>query len=225
MKWENKRRSSNVEDRRGQSPKRSRSGGINPMLIAPLFRFFFSKKGLIIAGVLVVVSLVTNINPLNFIGQLFLGAPIGTERSQGTYKSTKEENQSPLFCQTILASTEDVWNQKIENYREPTLVLFTNSVESACGMASSATGPFYCPGDEKLYIDLSFFDISKYPETRFDDILKNTENVSTPISRRSGSTKLKYRSCKFSNALPTPSSKEMKRPIVVNSSLKNIPSK
>jgi hypothetical protein len=161
MKWENKRRSSNVEDRRGQSPKRSRSGGINPMLIAPLFRFFFSKKGLIIAGVLVVVSLVTNVNPLNFIGQLFLGAPLGTERSQGTYKSTKEENQSALFCQTILASTEDVWNQKIENYREPTLVLFTNSVESACGMASSATGPFYCPGDEKLYIDLSFFEDMK----------------------------------------------------------------
>ena len=161
MKWENKRRSSNVEDRRGQSPKRSRSGGINPMLIVPLFRFFFSKKGLIIAGVLLMVSLVTNVNPLNFLGQLFLGAPLGTEQSQGTYQSTEEENQSALFCKTILASTEDVWNQKIENYREPTLVLFTNSVESACGMASSATGPFYCPGDEKLYIDLSFFEDMK----------------------------------------------------------------
>src|SRR5690606_23516037 len=55
-------------------------------------------------------------------------------------------------------NTEDVWNQLLDNYREPTLVLFTGSVASACGSASSATGPFYCPGDEKLYIDLSFFD-------------------------------------------------------------------
>ena len=62
------------------------------------------------------------------------------------------------FSATILANTEDVWNQLLDNYREPTLVLFTGSVSSACGSASSAMGPFYCPGDEKLYIDLSFFD-------------------------------------------------------------------
>jgi hypothetical protein len=58
----------------------------------------------------------------------------------------------------ILANTEDVWNNLIDNYREPTLVLFDGSVASACGYASSATGPFYCPGDEKLYLDLSFFE-------------------------------------------------------------------
>ena len=62
------------------------------------------------------------------------------------------------FSATVLADTEDIWNQLLQNYREPTLVLFTNSVTSACGGASSATGPFYCPGDEKLYIDLSFFE-------------------------------------------------------------------
>jgi uncharacterized protein len=57
----------------------------------------------------------------------------------------------------MLADTETVWNELLENYREPTLVLYTGSVSSACGSASSATGPFYCPADEKLYIDLSFF--------------------------------------------------------------------
>jgi predicted metalloprotease len=61
------------------------------------------------------------------------------------------------FSATILANTEDVWNGILDDYREPTLVLFTGSVASACGSASSATGPFYCPGDEKLYLDLSFF--------------------------------------------------------------------
>ena len=57
----------------------------------------------------------------------------------------------------VLADTEDVWNKIIQGYREPTLVLFSEQVNSACGLASAATGPFYCPGDEKLYIDLSFF--------------------------------------------------------------------
>ena len=62
------------------------------------------------------------------------------------------------FSATILANTEDIWNKLLSNYREPELVLFTGSISSACGSASSATGPFYCSGDEKLYIDLSFFD-------------------------------------------------------------------
>ena len=68
-----------------------------------------------------------------------------------------EENELADFSATILANTEDVWNGLLDNYREPTLVLFTGSVASACGSASSASGPFYCPGDEKLYLDLSFF--------------------------------------------------------------------
>src|SRR5690606_38214916 len=63
------------------------------------------------------------------------------------------------FVQVVLADTEDVWYKLLgQEYRAPTLVLFRQSVQSACGMAGSATGPFYCPGDEKVYIDLSFFD-------------------------------------------------------------------
>src|SRR5690606_8703085 len=77
--------------------------------------------------------------------------------TETNYTPTEKENELAEFSATILADTEDVWNQALENYREPTLVLFTGSVSSACGSASSATGPFYCPADEKLYIDLSFF--------------------------------------------------------------------
>ncbi|WP_066224003.1 KPN_02809 family neutral zinc metallopeptidase [Formosa haliotis] len=158
MKWQGKRQSSNVEDRRGQrGPSTGRGlGGINPLLLIPLVKLLFSKKGLIIVAIAVVLCVVTGFNPLNLVSQLLGGGPVTTQSS--SYTPTQEDEELAQFSKTILASTEDVWNQLIPNYREPTLVLFTGSVASACGAASSATGPFYCPGDEKLYLDLSFFD-------------------------------------------------------------------
>ncbi len=151
MKWKGNRQSSNVEDRRGQRGPAMGGRGINPMLLGPLIRLLFSKTGLIIIGVLLAFAFITGTNPLNFI----MGGPAATS---ATYRETPEDKEMAAFCATVLGNTEDVWNKLLPDYREPTLVLFSQTVASACGRASSATGPFYCPGDEKLYLDLSFFE-------------------------------------------------------------------
>lgn len=83
-------------------------------------------------------------------------------QSQSTgYKSTAEEDELADFVKVVLADTEDVWTDVFakegKTYKDPTLVLFTNSVQTKCGNMSTAVGPFYCPGDQKLYIDLSFY--------------------------------------------------------------------
>ncbi|WP_339865111.1 neutral zinc metallopeptidase [uncultured Algoriphagus sp.] len=156
MKWEGRRRSSNVEDRRGQRVGGS-GGGFSPMLIGPLLRLLFSKTGLIIVGIIIAISVVTGTNPLTFLGNFMGGGGSQGFTTETNYTPSAEEDRLAAFSEVILADTEDVWNQLLDNYREPTLVLFSGQVSSACGMASSATGPFYCPGDEKLYIDLSFF--------------------------------------------------------------------
>ncbi|QVY65735.1 neutral zinc metallopeptidase [Polaribacter sp. Q13] len=158
MKWKGNRKSSNVEDRRGVSSSSSSggflSGGMGKLLIPLVLKLVTSKKGLIIVAIVLGVMYFTGNNPLNFL----TGNTNNQIQSSSTYKGTAKENELADFSATILANTEDIWNQIIPNYREPTLVLFSGSVNSACGSASSSTGPFYCPGDEKLYIDLSFFE-------------------------------------------------------------------
>ena len=152
MKWKQSRRSSNVEDRRGQQGPSMGGRGFNPLLLGPLIRLLFSKTGLIIIGILLVLAFVTGTNPLSFI---MGGGSSGV--ATAPVEQTAEEHEMAEFSSVVLASTEDVWRELIDNYRQPTLVLFNGSVASACGYASSATGPFYCPGDEKLYLDVSFF--------------------------------------------------------------------
>lgn len=156
MKWKNRRRSSNIDDRRGQSARKgfsnSSNSGLIKLLLPLVLRLITTKKGLIIIAIIVGVMYFTGNNPL----QLLTGTP-STQIQNATYKGTAHENELAEFSATVLADTEDVWNKLLKGYKEPTLVLFTNSVSSACGSASSATGPFYCPGDQNLYIDLSFF--------------------------------------------------------------------
>lgn len=157
MKWQGRRQSSNIEDRRGQGGGRMGGGGFSPLLIGPLLKLLFSKTGMILIGIFLIGSLVMGYNPLSLLGSLMGGGGSQGFTTETPYTPSAEEKEMTAFASTILADTEDVWNQLLDNYREPTLVLFSGSVDSACGSAISATGPFYCPADEKLYIDLSFF--------------------------------------------------------------------
>ena len=97
---------------------------------------------------------------MEVLQNLQTGAPV--EQQSGDVKKSPHQEELIQFSRVVLADTEDVWNKLFkennQTYREPVLVSFGNSVESACGLTSAATGPFYCPGDEKLYIDLVFFE-------------------------------------------------------------------
>ena len=150
MRWTGRRQSSNVEDQRG----RRFTGG------SGMF-----KGGIGTIAVIVVISLILGKNPLTLLQQVNMDSPSGYTTTEEQYTASPQEEELAQFVQVVLADTEDVWHKLMSNYREPTLVLFTQNVESACGMASSATGPFYCSADEKLYIDLSFYQDLK---ERFD---------------------------------------------------------
>jgi predicted metalloprotease len=147
MKTEGRRQSENVEDRRGQG------GGM------PMGRAGVGGLGLII---IVVLALVFGVDPRQFLGEM--------EQQQGgtqtapsqPYQEGADEAKRSAFIKVVLAETEDVWSTIFKNsgadYQEPTLVLFSGTVQSACGMAQSAAGPFYCPRDQKVFLDLSFYD-------------------------------------------------------------------
>jgi uncharacterized protein len=144
MRWTGRRQSSNVDDQRG----RGGFGG-GGML---------SKGGLGLGGIviIVVISLILGKNPMALLEQT--GVTTGDYTTEQAAELTPQQEEQKQFVSTVLADTEDVWHKLLSDYKEPTLVLFSDRVESACGMASSASGPFYCPADEKVYIDLSFYD-------------------------------------------------------------------
>jgi uncharacterized protein len=143
MKWLGRRESNNVEDRRGRSTGGLiAGGGIGLTLLYLLVNFIFGGD----SGQLV--------QQIQNAGQ----QASGQEISAGT---SPAEDEMAKFVSVVLADNEDVWNKLFtaggEKYKEPTMVLFSKYTESACGSANSATGPFYCPADQKVYLDLSFF--------------------------------------------------------------------
>ena len=143
MRWRDGRRSTNIEDRRGRRiPGGVKGGGIGIILLALVGMYFGIDPALIMN-----------------MGQNMQVTPAGSSR---TVQPSAKEQQEADFVSVVLADTEDVWSQVFREmggtYRKPTLVLFTGAVQSACGMAQSAMGPFYCPGDQKVYIDLAFYD-------------------------------------------------------------------
>ncbi|MFD2162921.1 neutral zinc metallopeptidase [Paradesertivirga mongoliensis] len=140
MKWLGRRQSGNIEDRRSGGGGLAIGGGLT-------------------AVVAIIFSLLTGQNPLELLGSMGEG---GGAQQEAPLNTDVKQDEKGHFVAVVLAETEDVWNKVFSEagsrYKEPTLVLFSGGVQSACGSASSATGPFYCPGDQKVYIDLSFYD-------------------------------------------------------------------
>ena len=159
MRWQGGRRSSNVDDRRGQGTV-SGSAGAAPVLLRFLPALVRTKTGrtILIVGVIAIFG--SRLLGIDLLPML-LGGSGAAVQQQASYQPTAEEEQLVQFVSVVLADTEDTWTELFaengRSYKEPTLVLFTGRVNSACGMAGAAMGPFYCPGDQKLYIDLSFF--------------------------------------------------------------------
>ena len=141
MRWRGERQSTNIEDRRGISAgKVAVGGGLGTVLV-------------------MILALVFGFDPQTLLNQAPDNQPTEVQTSR---PQSSEEEDLKQFVAVVLAKSEDVWQQEfqenVRQYREPTLVLFTDQVRSACGLAGAAVGPFYCPGDEKVYIDLAFYE-------------------------------------------------------------------
>lgn len=148
MRWQGRRASGNVEDRRA-------SGGAG---LGGFGKLAGGGAGGII--VILLVTLLSGGNPLDILSGVLSTGGTGSQASQ-PYTESAEEKELAQFVSVVLADTEDVWSEVFTRYNrtytDPTLVLYRDSVQSGCGTASSAVGPFYCSADEKLYIDLSFY--------------------------------------------------------------------
>lgn len=142
MRWENGRRSDNIEDRRGMrvSGRGLAGGGIGVIILALVAMYF-------------------GVDPSVVLNQVGTVAPTQEQQQPATF--SPEEEKLKDFMAVVLADTEDVWSALFKDsgrpYPPPTLVLYSGAVQSACGFAEAAMGPFYCPGDHKLYLDMSFF--------------------------------------------------------------------
>ncbi len=145
MRWENGRKSENVEDRRGKrvsSPTTFAGGGLGALVIVLIAMYF-------------------GIDPTIILQQIGVGGSHTESSRQEPVTFSPEENVLADFVAVVLGDTEDTWHAlfkaKGDTYQDPSLVLFSGAVKSACGFAQAAVGPFYCPADHKVYIDLSFY--------------------------------------------------------------------
>jgi uncharacterized protein len=147
MRMDDQRESDNLEDRRG-----SGGGGLS---------FGGGRMGLGTIAIALVASYFLGINPMTVLNMLSGGGMPAIEQSAPVAHRPPADDQMAKFVSKVLASTEDTWNEVFRangrQYQEPKLVLFTGATPTACGTGQSAMGPFYCPGDQKVYIDLAFY--------------------------------------------------------------------
>jgi len=156
MKWEGNRQSDNVEDRRDEGPGTGGGG----------FRLGGGRSiGVGTIAVALVAGWIFGINPLTILGVLSGGGTEEAPVAQAPAHRPPADDKMAAFVATILADTEDVWKAQFGaqggGYREPKLVLFRGATATACGTGQAAMGPFYCPGDQKVYIDLGFYETMK----------------------------------------------------------------
>lgn len=155
MKWEDLKRSTNVEDLRSQGPARGFGGGGRMNLLVPIIRMLMGTNIGRIILVIGAVAYFMGFNPLALLDNT-------TQTPTNKSVSTQPEEKAVAFVTAVLGQTEEVWGklfaQQGARYAEPKLVLFRGSVQSGCGFAGAQVGPFYCPVDQKVYLDLSFFD-------------------------------------------------------------------
>jgi len=149
MQWRGRRQSDNLDDRRGRRVSRGGAGAVG-----------IGGTGLVL---LLLFSLLTGQNPLDLLGQVASQQGGPTMETGEPYQETAADREQREFVGVVLADTEDVWHGVFRKdlgreYQEPRLVLFSGAVDSGCGFAQAAVGPFYCPLDRKVYIDLDFYD-------------------------------------------------------------------